>query len=116
MMYSSGFVRAGWRAAVEVRQGDAMPYILPSERERFDPLINALSRELQKDGCEAGNLNYVISTLIGKALAANRRYAEANKLMGVLACVSAEFYRMDVAPYEDEKRAENGEIDRSRAE
>jgi hypothetical protein len=93
-----------------------MPYILPSERQRFDPLINALSKELQKDGCEAGNLNYVVSTLIGKALAANRRYAEANKLMGVLACVSAEFYRMDVAPYEDEKRRENGEIDRSRVE
>src|SRR4051794_37367456 len=106
----------GWPAAMGVRQAGGMPYILPTERERFDPLINALSKELQKDGCEAGNLNYVISTLIGKALAVNRRYAEANKLMGVLACVSAEFYRMDVAPYEDEKRAENGEIDRGRVE
>jgi hypothetical protein len=65
---------------------------------------------LQKDGCEAGNLNYVLSVLLGKAFVANRRYAEANKLMGVLACVQAEFYRLDVAPYEEEKRAENGDI------
>src|SRR4051794_18329606 len=108
--------RRGWRAGRWLRQGGGMPYILPSERERFDPVINALSKELQKDGCEAGNLNYVISTLLAKALAGNRRYAEANKLMGVLACVSAEFYRMDVAPYEDEKRAENGGIDRGRVE
>lgn len=90
-----------------------MPYILPSERQRFDPLIDALSAELQKDGCEAGNLNYVISTLLGKAFTANRRYAEANKLMGVLACVSAEFYRMDVVPYEEEKRSQNGDINRT---
>jgi hypothetical protein len=92
-----------------------MPYILPSERQRFDPLINALSAELQKDGCVDGNLNYVISTLTAKAFAANRRYAEANKLMGVLACVAAEFYRRDVAPYEDEKRTQNGDVDRSPA-
>ena len=92
-----------------------MPYILPSERARFDPLINALSAELQKDGCPEGNLNYVISSLVVKAFAANRRYAEGNKLMGVLSCVAAEFYRMDLAPYEDEKRAQHGEIDRSPA-
>jgi hypothetical protein len=48
--------------------------------------------------------------LVGKAFAANRRYAEANKLMGVLACVQSEFYRLDVAPYEEEKRAQNGDI------
>src|SRR6266436_9050259 len=86
-----------------------MPYIPAAQRARFDPLIQALSAELQKDGCLDGNLNYVISSLVVKAFAANRRYAEANKLMGVLSSVAAEFYRMDVAPYEDEKRAQHGE-------
>lgn len=92
-----------------------MPYITPAERTRFDAHINALSAELQRDGCEAGNLNYVISSLVVKAFVANKRYAEANKLLGVLTAVSAEFYRMDVAPYEDEKRAQHGEIDRTPA-
>src|SRR5712671_1613122 len=90
-----------------------MPYIPASQRARFDPLIQALSAELQRDGCLEGNLNYVLSSLVVKAFAANRRYAEANKLMGVLSSVAAEFYRVDVAPYEDEKRAQHGEIDRT---
>ena len=65
---------------------------------------------MQQDGCLEGNLNYVISSLVVKAFAGNRRYAEANKLMGVLSSVAAEFYRMDVAPYEDEKRLEQGDV------
>ncbi len=90
-----------------------MPYIPSDERQRFDPLITSLSAELQRDGCKDGHLNYVISSLVSRAFAANRRYAEANKLMGVLQCVAAEFYRLDVAPYEDQKRAEHGDIDRT---
>ena len=37
-------------------------------------------------------------------------YANANKLMGVLECSKLELYRRLIAPYEDTKVNENGDV------
>jgi len=37
-------------------------------------------------------------------------YAEMSAVRGVLADVSSEFYRRKMAPYEDMKREENGDV------
>ena len=37
-------------------------------------------------------------------------YTELSSIMGVLECVKQEFYRRMVAPYEDKKCEENGDV------
>ncbi len=62
----------------------------------------------------AGELNYVITTLCDDYLAAQgKRYGTMNEIMGVLACVGQEFYRRVAAPYEDGKVLQNGDVYRS---
>lgn len=59
----------------------------------------------------AGELNYAISALVDEYVLSHRlSYSTINDVMGVLASVQQEFYRRVAAPYEDEKRAENGEV------
>ncbi len=87
-----------------------MPYIKADSRPKFDASLALLQAELGKSAYDAGELNYVISRLLNSAFAANQRYAEANKLLGVMEAAKLEFYRRKVAPYEDEKILENGDV------
>ncbi|MDD2711237.1 MAG: hypothetical protein PHV34_24945 [Verrucomicrobiae bacterium] len=87
-----------------------MPYIKPENRKPYDPLINELVAELKKHGSQAGDLNYVFSRVAKALLQANLRYDEANKLIGAIECVKLELYRRAIAPYEDGKIVENGDI------
>lgn len=88
-----------------------MPYILKEHREKFKNIINLLVATLNEDNEGlAGNLNYVISTLL-KRLSKDLRYKKANELMGVLECVKQEYYRRIVGPYEDQKIKESGDIE-----
>jgi hypothetical protein len=86
-----------------------MPYIKTEGRER---LLNSSLRELLKapDALGAGELNFLISTLLWSVFEKNRCYQKANELLGVLNAVTMEFYRRKVAPYEDLKIEENGDI------
>lgn len=60
---------------------------------------------------DAGELNYVITeALIGYLRVKGLRYATLNEIVGVLECAKAEFQRRIVAPYEDMKIAENGDV------
>jgi flagellin-specific chaperone FliS len=88
-----------------------MPYILKEHREKFKDIINLLVATLNEDHENlAGNLNYVISTLL-KRLSKELRYKKANELMGVIECVKQEYYRKIVGPYEDEAIKRNGDIE-----
>ena len=87
-----------------------MPYISPANRPKFDAGLALLKEELGKSGYDPGELNYVISCLLYDGFAANPRYAEANKLLGVMEAAKLEFYRRKVAPYEDTKIVENGDV------
>jgi len=87
-----------------------MPYIKPDSRLPYEPPLTALIAEAGKSRFDPGHLNYLVSRLINAAFEANHCYAEANKLLGVLEAAKLEFYRRKVAPYEDVKITENGDV------
>lgn len=85
-----------------------MPYITDDERFKYDFAIDSLVDKLEKQ--PVGHINYVISRMFWRLFKKNRSYTFGNNLMGVLECVKAEFYRRKLAPYEDEKMIENGDV------
>ncbi len=59
----------------------------------------------------AGELNYCITTLVGMYWETNgARYQQINDVLGALEGAKLEFYRRIVAPYEDQKIKENGDV------
>lgn len=91
-----------------------MPYIKQDRREVFDPEIGVLVDKLTNHSNTepaSGEVNYVISKLlVGILRKRGTSYGLANLLHGALVCVQLEFYRRWVAPYEDIKIKENGDI------
>jgi len=97
-----------------------MPYIKQSQRDDWKIILYDLINQLNDVKMIhpedfAGNLNYVFSKTL-KEVATKRNvafkpgYRFYNEIMGVLDCVKMEFYRRYVAPYEDTKIKENGDI------
>lgn len=90
-----------------------MPYIAPTDRERFEEDIQSICDNLLMT---AGEMNYVISTLMSKYMDAVKEaegkvsYYHLNQLIGVLECAKLELYRRVAAPYEDIKIDENGDV------
>ena len=80
-----------------------MPYIFTASREQ-------VLQDRKPATC--GELNFLITTLCieyatrGGAL----NYARINDTIGALESAKLEFYRRLVAPYEDTKIAENGDV------
>jgi len=83
-----------------------MPYIKQEARNFMNPTIDLLSHQIEN----IGDLNYSISMLVRKYLGKDYNYADLNSCMGVLECAKEEFYRKVVAPYEDKKIEENGDL------
>ena len=86
-----------------------MPYI-PSSRRNYFLLSSIKDLLLEPTLLRAGELNFLISTLIWRVFESDPCYSRANELMGVLESVKQEFYRRKVAPYEDQKIQENGDV------
>ena len=59
-----------------------------------------------------GELNYVITVIIKDYVEQKSppSYADLNEVLGVLEAVKQEFYRRVVAPYEEMKKAKNGDV------
>ncbi len=78
-----------------------MPYIKAEDRDALDcgDII-----------CTPGELNYVITDLVVNYLGDKPNYAKFNEVIGVLECAKLELYRRMVAPYEDTKKEENGDV------
>ena len=90
-----------------------MPYIKKESRKDFDVQIGDLVFALlNKERTEwtSGELNYVISSIVWKLFSSDKRYQRANDIIGVLEAVKLEFYRRQVAGYEDEKIEQNGDL------
>ena len=87
-----------------------MPYIKEDERIAWmhNGLIDLL-RYIRKDE-SPGDLNYIITMILSKALGENPNYARFNEIIGVLECCKLEMYRRKVAKYEDQKISENGDV------
>lgn len=82
-----------------------MPYITQERREALR--VSPYTRPL-----DAGELNYVITDLcLSYALLEDSlNYQRLNTVVGVLESAKLEFYRRMVAPYEDKKCKENGDV------
>lgn len=79
-----------------------MPYIKEDRR-----------KELSVDGraTTAGELNYAITRWITFYLESKgESYQTYNDIIGALECAKIEMYRRMVAPYEDKKIKENGDV------
>jgi len=89
-----------------------MPYIKPTNRPKYEVWIKGILKTLkdEKGDFDPGDLNYVLFR-IAKGLCTPPRYYKINAVYGVLQCMAFEFYRRVVAPYEDEKIRENGDVE-----
>jgi hypothetical protein len=83
-----------------------MPYIDKTVRRGFAEIEFELDHLAPL--MTAGDLQYLIASTIKRMNPKN--YQEMNNIMGALAGAQMEFYRRHVAPYEDKKIAENGDI------
>lgn len=83
-----------------------MPYIRKEKRYVYSDCLDFVE-SIDNEG----ELNFVITTIIHKYLEKSKKnYSTLNTIMGVLSCVSLEFYRKFASPYEDIKEQENGEL------
>ena len=85
-----------------------MPYIDPLRRVYFTDALDSLLDDISSPG----ELNFVVTSLLhGILKRQGKSYGQLNALVGVLECAKLEFYRRKAAPYEDEKVAENGDVE-----
>lgn len=87
-----------------------MPYIKNDRRHIYNTLVEEFQDEWERGDFHPGEMNYFIFKLLDSSWRLDTSYDNANELMGVLACVSQEWYRRRVAPYEDLKKEENGDV------
>ena len=90
-----------------------MPYIDETKRRGLENALTSIACRIvaTDEADQAGMLNYCISTLLSKALAAQgTNYRKINELIGVLECAQLELYRRVASPYEDEKKDSNGDV------
>ncbi|MBT7228245.1 hypothetical protein HN859_01930 [Candidatus Parcubacteria bacterium] len=85
-----------------------MPYIKQKDRDSLDLAIINLAN-LIKPEHRAGELNYIITKLL-LLTKGDGKYKDFNELVGMLECCKQEFYRQQIAPYEDQKIKENGNV------
>lgn len=90
---------------------EKMPYIKKEERPELDELLEPLIKTLEKVPPEEkdGKVCYVIFKLLKRIY--RGRFFNLNRALGVLNSVMQEFYRRIVAPHEDEKIKENGDVE-----
>ncbi len=87
-----------------------MPYIKKSKRAKYEEGIQKILESLKSLPVETvdGELSYVITKILKSLYAPD--YFSYNRAMGVIESAKHEFYRRVVAPYEDKKLNENGDV------
>jgi hypothetical protein len=88
-----------------------MPYIKPEFRPEIDKLLQPLIDHIKTLPLEKqdGAFNYTVTKIL-KKLYDKGDYFTYNRSVGALNAVEREWYRRAVAPYEDEKIKENGDV------
>lgn len=90
-----------------------MPYITNERREDFDHALALLFDNMKCiiGGIQKGDVNYVISQIVIEYCKLKGiSYGTCSDVTGLLNDVKIEFERRVVAPYEDKKIKENGDI------
>lgn len=77
-----------------------MPYIKEEVKKVVDTLGPSTS----------GELNYAITKVVTAFLGANPNYAKFNDAVGALESAKLELYRRLIAPYENQKQHDNGDV------
>jgi|TARA_B100000315_G_scaffold150591_1_gene139344 hypothetical protein len=87
-----------------------MPYIDKKRRIKYEKGLKEVLNMLNKVSNENvdGELNYVISMIL-KGLY-KPSYYNYNRAIGVLESIKLEYYRREIAAYENKKIKENGDI------
>ena len=83
-----------------------MPYLQERDRGIIDGALNRFLSDIGR--LNAGGLNYIVTRLLTHNEPST--YQEYNDLIGALECCKLELYRRAVAPYEDVKIKENGDV------
>lgn len=84
-----------------------MPYTKPESRTE----IKALAEQMILHAKNPGDLTYAISILMHlETLKAKQSYTNMSRIRASAQDAADEYYRVVMAPYEDEKRAENGPV------
>ena len=79
-----------------------MPYLNKDLKYALDEIPSPL---------DGGDLNYLITSLLIKYIEnKGERYSSYNDCLGALEGAKLELYRRRVAPYEDKKKEENGDV------
>lgn len=93
-----------------------MPYIKSDLRPKFDPHIKKLAKAITQAVDELGDekevigiLNYCVTRLALLSTPAYKYWAFA-AIRAALNDAQQEYYRRVVAPYEDKKAEENGDV------
>jgi len=80
-----------------------MPYI--------DEVRRAKLLQFKDQPQNAGELNFLITNLISNYISfKGEKYQHYNDIMGALEGAKLELYRRKIAPYEDKKIKENGDV------
>jgi len=89
-----------------------MPYIKQQRRRFIEGELDLLAGKLALiDTLNAGDMNYIFTYLSKVYLQVKgEKYQNYNDLMGALEGCKIELYRRSIAPYEDAKIYENGDL------
>jgi hypothetical protein len=86
------------------------PYIAPERRMDFQGILSTIK---DTNINSPGELNYLITILCEAYMSSRvlgRSYQTFNDIVGALECAKFEFYRRIIAPHEDIKIKENGDV------
>lgn len=87
-----------------------MPYIDQPSRALYAPGIKAIVDRIPASPHHKGDLTYVITEILHKAIGENLRYSDYCDVIGILECAKLEFYVDRVHEYEKKKKAEHGDL------
>lgn len=74
------------------------------------PYVPTEARDKEATTKDVGLLTYHLYQLCVDALPSKPRYSDYAALIGALESTKLELYRAHVGPYEEKKRAENGDV------
>jgi hypothetical protein len=88
-----------------------VPYIKKEERAQFETAIQVAVELLDASGNKPGHLNFFISSLL-EGYASNKGvcYEVLSETAAQASAAATEFERRVIAPYEDSKIQENGDV------
>lgn len=89
-----------------------VPYIRQHERLKYVPVLLEVAKIFAPMSNEnkPGELAFLLTAIVREAVGENARFSELNLAIGALESVKLEFYRKTIAPYEDRKIVENGDL------